>query len=96
MDSLDSKIDKVAEEVVKLKEDNASCKVNELRDRLMQSYRYYTSPKSNPSGAWNEMEADTFWRLFSDYEKRGGDGYMHSTVQPAMNALTVVKLSDSI
>ena len=30
--------------------------------------------------------------LFTDYENAGGDGYMHSTVRPAMMNLTVIDI----
>ena len=35
------------------------------------------------------MEAEAFRELFGDYERAGGDGYMHSVVQPAMNRLRI-------
>lgn len=35
------------------------------------------------------MEAEAFWGLFRDYEEAGGNGYMHSVVQPAMTELIV-------
>lgn len=62
---------------------------NKLRDLLLQNYRYYTNPEKNPSGSWTRMEADAFWALFHDYEDAGGDGFMHTDVQPAMEKLTV-------
>lgn len=65
---------------------------NKTRDRLLQSYRYYTDPEKNPSQSWNTMESDAFWQLFKDYEDLNGDGYMHTVVQPAMNKLTVVEI----
>lgn len=64
---------------------------NKLRDRLLQSYRYYTDKEKNPSQSWTEMEAEAFWELFRDYEETGGNGYMHSTVQPAMIQLKIIK-----
>ena len=70
--------------------------LNELRDRLTQSYRYYTDEQKNPLLAWSEMEKEVFDRLFEDYENLGGNGYMHSNVQPAMMALEVVSMNDSI
>lgn len=65
---------------------------NKLRDRLLQNHRYYTNPETNPSQSWTEMEADAFWAMFKDYEDAGGDGYMHSEVQPDMERLTVVRM----
>ena len=55
-------------------------------DKLMD---YYTTEETNPSKSWTQMEAEAFWGLFSDYEEAGGNGYMHSVVQPAMTELTV-------
>lgn len=63
---------------------------NKLRDSLLKSYRYYTDKQRNPDQTWTQMEAEAFWELFGDYEDMGGDGYMHTVVQPAMNLLRVV------
>lgn len=38
------------------------------------------------------MEAEAFWELFRDYEDAGGDGYVHTEVQPAMERLTVLEV----
>lgn len=38
------------------------------------------------------MEADGFWDLFREYEEAGGDGYIHTVVQPDMERLGVVDL----
>ena len=70
-------------------------KRSELRDRLLQSYRYYASPEKNPMQAWSEMEADAFWEIFGDYERVDGDGHIHTDVQPAMRRLDVVKMEDA-
>ena len=63
---------------------------NKTRDRLLQMYRYYISEKTNPSRSWTQMEAEAFWELFGDYEEAGGDGYMHTVVQPEMNKLDII------
>lgn len=68
--------------------------LNKLRDRLLQSYRYYTSTEKNPLGAWSEMEREAFFNLFHDYENLGGNGFIHSTVEPAMSALEVVSMNN--
>lgn len=64
---------------------------NKLRDKLLQSYRYYTDENRNPSQTWTRMESEAFWELFRDYEDMNGDGYIHTVVQPAMNLLKVVE-----
>lgn len=63
---------------------------NKLRDLLLQNYRYYTNPKTNPNQTWTHMEAETFWELFRDYEDMGGNGYVHSEVLPKMEQLLIV------
>ena len=71
-------------------EETRDIKKNELREKLLQMYRTYTSLDLNPEQEWSEMEAEVFWDLFKDYEKLGGNGFMHNTVKPAMQALKVV------
>lgn len=66
---------------------------SKLRDMLLQNYRYYTSETQNPSKSWTRMEAEAFWELFHEYEETGGNGYMHTEVQPAMERLLVVEVS---
>lgn len=79
----------------KMEEENRRRERNKLRDRILQSYRYYTSPEKNPMKAWSEMEADAFWKIFKDYEDLEGDGYVHSEVQPAMNDLEKIQMHET-
>ena len=72
-----------------VEETNKRRECNKLRDRLLQNYRYYTNEATNPSKSWTQMEAEAFWGLFRDYEDAGGNGYMHSVVQPAMEELFI-------
>lgn len=67
----------------------------DTRDKLLQSYRYYTSAIKNPRGAWTELEKESFFELFGSYEDSGGNGFMHTTVQPEMNKLIVVPMNQS-
>lgn len=86
---------KIAEKQDAFEEQHRNHSLNKLRDRLLDSYRYYTDPKKNPLQAWSEMEKEAFDKLFHDYEELGGDGFMHSTVEPAMAALEVVLMTDT-
>lgn len=70
-------------------------KRNELRERLLTAYRYYTSAESNPMQAWSEMEAQSFWYVYRDYEEYGGNGHMHDTVKPAMRELEVIPMHEA-
>ena len=76
-------------------EENHSHNVNRLRDRLLQSYRYYTSEIKNPLLAWTEMEKEAFDNLLADYYAQGGNSFVHTKVDPEMASLEVVSLSDS-
>ena len=85
----------IAEKQDIFEEQHRNHSLNRLRDRLLGSYHYYTDPKKNPLQAWSEMEKEAFDKLFYDYEELGGDGFMHSTVEPAMAALEVVLMTDT-
>lgn len=84
-------IQALTKRIEKMEEDTKRRERNKIRDRLLQNYRYYTNTETNPTQSWSRMEADAFWELFKEYEENGGDGYMHSDVQPAMNKLTIVE-----
>ena len=62
---------------------------NKLRERLIQSYRFYTDLRRNPAQTWNRME-----EMFNDYDRLGGNGYIHTIVQPAMAMLQVVEVGE--
>ena len=68
---------------------------NKMKSDLLGWFHYYTNKNKNPQQAWTEMEADVFWSGFADYEKLHGNGFMHSDVQPAMNALEVIRMDDT-
>lgn len=78
-----------------LEKENKEMTLNRLRDKLLQSYRYYTDQKKNPDGSWTDMEKEAFYALFYDYEKLGGNGFMHSEVEPKMASLAVVPVSNN-
>lgn len=61
-------------------------KLKELKDSLV---RYYNKYKD--IGEWSKLEKDAFWDLFDDYEARGGDGYVHSVIEPVMRELREVE-----
>lgn len=64
-------------------------KLKELKGSLV---RYYNKYKN--AGEWSKIEKDAFWDLFDDYEKRGGDGYIHTIVEPAMRELKEIDSSE--
>lgn len=76
-------------------EENHSHNVNRLRDRLLQSYRYYISEVKNPMMAWTEMEKEAFDNLLADYYAQGGNSFVHTKVDPEMASLEVISIADS-
>lgn len=94
IDNLQKNQAEITRELKEIEERRKKTKRNELRDRLLQTYRYFTNKEKNPQLAWSEMEAEAFWKVFGDYEEAGGDGDMHSTVQPAMRRLEVVPMHE--
>lgn len=89
---LGKKQDEIAKKQERLEKERRNQSLNKLRDLLLQSYRYYINDEKNPMHAWSEMEKEAFDELFTDYEKMGGNGFMHSTVLPAMSSLEVINM----
>ena len=94
IDTLSNTQKEIIKELKDIEERRKKTKRNGLTDRLLQSFRYYTSKEKNPLQAWSEMEADSFWRMFGDYEEADGDGHMHTTVQPKMRLLEEIPMNE--
>ena len=82
------------ERIARVEEQEKRRERNKLRDTLLQNYRYYTNKEKNPHQLWTQMESEAFWELFKDYEELGGNGYMHTVVQPEMERLCVVNAGE--
>lgn len=95
IDKISIKQDEFSKRLEEIELGNKKRELNKTRDRLLQSYRYYTSTDKNPLQAWTIMESDAFWEMFGDYEELGGDGYMHTVVEPAMRQLTIIDMTDA-
>lgn len=80
------------ERILRMEEHDRRRERNKLRDTLLQNYRHYTHKEKNPSQSWTQMEAEAFWDLFRDYEDLGGNGYIHTVVQPEMERLIVIEV----
>lgn len=88
------KQDQIIARVDDLAEQTRKYELDDIRENLLQAYRYYTSLSINPKRAWTAMEAHAFWEQFGNYEDRGGNGYMHDTVKPEMNKLIEIPMND--
>ena len=80
------------ERLVKIEEQERRRECNRLKNTLLDKYRHYTHKETNPTQSWTKMEAEAFWDLFKDYEDLGGNGYIHTEVQPAMERLLIVEV----
>ena len=93
IETLSEKIDILTDEIQSVEKDRRERDLNKLRDRLIDIYLRYGVTERNPEKKWNKLESESFWSLFKDYEKLGGDGYIHQIVEPAMRVLTVESIS---
>lgn len=80
--TLTNTVNTLADRFEKMQKKNNETKVKELKDTLITYYNKY-----RVIGEWSKLEKDAFWELFEDYESRGGDGYIHSIVEPVMREL---------
>ncbi|MCM1185238.1 MAG: hypothetical protein NC251_12635 [Lachnoclostridium sp.] len=80
--SLTNMVNDIANTLKDMQSKENETKIKEIKSSLI---RYYNKYKE--IGKWSKLEKDAFWDLFDDYEKRGGDGYIHSIVEPAMREL---------
>ncbi len=95
INKLDATQKEQAEILRTMEEARRKKELNELFDRLLTWFQYYTNEVKNPQQAWTEMESSAFSATFADYEERGGDGYMHTVVQPKMQALSVIPMHET-
>lgn len=79
---LTNTVNVIAKNLETMQKKENETKLKELKDSLISYYSKYRNV-----GEWSKLEKDAFWDLFDDYEKRGGDGYIHSIVEPVMREL---------
>lgn len=80
--SLTNTVNGIANTLKDMQSKENETKIKEIKSSLV---RYYNKYKD--IGQWSRLEKDAFWDLFDDYEKRGGNGYIHSIVEPVMREL---------
>ena len=79
------KVDAIAETLSKMQKADNVTEMKKLKEKLVAYYNKYKN-----SDEWTSMDKEVFWDLFEDYEKRGGDGFIHSKVEPIMRELKVI------
>ena len=102
------KIPKIEESILKL-EDRQKASLKRLdvieentrrrerasfKDRLLQSYRFYSSKEHNPLQQWTRMEADAFNELYDEYMLTGDDDHFRNEVKPLMDGMHIIEMYD--
>ena len=85
-------VQELSERLGKMEEDQTIRAKNNIRDKLIKYYQHYTNKEINPTQSWTEMEAHCYNELLKDYLNAGGNDYIHSVVEPAMNKLTIINI----
>ena len=84
--SVSDKVDAVSAQITNMQKKIDDTEMAKLKDTLISYYRKYKD-----IGEWTQLESDAFWDLFRSYESHGGNGFMHSTVEPVMRELRIVE-----
>ena len=74
----------ISEQLDDMKSRNDASEMAKLKDTIISYYKRYKE-----LGEWTDLEADVFWDLFHSYEDHGGNGYIHSVVEPVMRELRI-------
>ena len=83
---LEISVEKISNQVEEIKAAEMETRRNTLRDRIGQSYRYYSQKKQ-----WNAMEKEAFDGLIKSYEQAGGvNGLVHSKIIPETIEWTII------
>lgn len=93
-----NKVTETQKEIIKkvddLAEQNRKYELADIRETLLQAYRYYTSPVTNPTMSWTSMECHTFMEQYQNYKDRGGNSHMQDEVYPAMRKLIEIPMHE--
>lgn len=94
VNSITEKQDKIIERVDALAEQSRKYQLADMRETLLQAYRYYTNEATNRTLSWSEIEQHAFEEQYNVYVQNGGNGYIQNTVRNDMNKLRVIPLTD--
>lgn len=84
----------IIKKVDDLTEANRKYELADIRETLLQAYRYYTSPATNPTMSWTSMECHTFMEQYQNYIDRKGNSHMQEVVYPAMRKLIEIPMHE--
>ena len=84
----------IIERVDALAEQTRKYQLADIRETLMQAYRYYTSDATNELHSWTELEQHAWLEQYDVYVGNNGNGYIQGTVKKEMDKLRVIQLDD--
>ena len=79
------KVDAIANTLDSMQQASNVTEMKKLKEKLVSYYNKYKN-----SDGWGSMEKDVFWDLFEEYEKFGGNSFVHTTIEPVMRELKVI------
>lgn len=79
------KVDNIAEALSNMQKANNVTEMKKIKEKLVAYYNKYKN-----SDGWTLMEKEVFWDLFEEYEKFGGNSFVHSIIEPVMRELKVI------
>lgn len=85
LDKVSDKMDSLSIQITNMQNKIDKTEMAKLKDNLVYYYKKYKD-----IGEWSQLESDAFWDLFRRYEAHGGNGFMHSKVEPTMRELNIV------
>lgn len=78
------KIDFLCSQIEDMQQKMDETEMAKLKNSIVAYYKKYKA-----SGEWSRLESEAFWELFQRYEAHGGNGYVHSIIEPAMRELDI-------
>lgn len=79
------KMDALSQQITDMQLKIDETETAKLKDSIVSYYRKYKD-----TGEWSKLESDAFWDIFKRYEAHGGNGFVHSVVEPIMREIKIV------
>lgn len=85
LQNVSNKIDTLSGQITSMQRKIDETEMAKLKDTIITYYKKYKD-----IGEWSKLEKEAFWDLFESYESHGGNGFIHSIVEPVMRELNVI------
>lgn len=80
-----NKMDALSQQITNMQTKIDETEMAKLKDSIVTYYRKYKDVNE-----WSQLESDAFWDLFKRYEVHGGNGFIHSVVEPTMRQMKII------